>query len=62
MLNLFFLDGMTLHTAFKFEFGDSHVPLTTQKLAEYRCNLQNLELIIIDEISLINSDFLYKIH
>ena len=62
MLNLFFLDGMTLHTAFKFEFGDSHVPLTTQKLAEYRCNLQNLELLIIDEISLINSDFLYKIH
>ena len=53
---------MTLHTAFDFEFGDRHVPLTTKNLAKYRCNLQNLELIIIDEMSFINSDFLYKIH
>ena len=55
-------DGMTLHSAFNFSFGNSHVPLPTQKLAQYRNNLQNLEMVIIDEISMINSDFLYKIH
>ena len=57
-----FVDGMTLHTAFQFEFFDEHVGLGHKKLAEYREDLKHLELIIVDEMSLMKSDMLYKIH
>ena len=62
-LLIFFSDGITVSSAFNFHwdnYEDDH--LTDQKRAEYRNNLQNLELIIIDEMSLLTSDYLYRIH
>ena len=54
---------MTLHSAFDFNFnGKEHQGLGDKKLAEYRSNLQYLRLIIIDEMSMVDSDKLYKIH
>ena len=58
-----FLDGMTLHAAFDLNFnGNQHEGLGDKKLAEYRSSLQHLRLIIIDEMSMVDSDKLYKIH
>ena len=54
---------MTLHSAFDFNFnGKEHQGLGDKKLAEYRSSLQNLRLIIVDEMSMVDSDKLYKIH
>ena len=36
--------------------------MSDQKLAQFRENLSELKLIIIDEMSLLNADMLYKIH
>ena len=54
---------MTLHSAFDFNFnGRIHEALSDKKLAEFRNNLADLKLVIIDEMSMVDSDKLYKIH
>ena len=54
---------MTLHSAFNFNFnGKEHEGLSDKKLAEFRKNLEHLKLIIIDEMSMVDSNKLYKIH
>ena len=54
---------MTLHQAFGFEYGArQHAPWSEKKMARFRHNLKNLKLIIIDEMSLMDSDKLYKLH
>ena len=57
----FILDGTTIHSAFDFDFGDEHIPLGDKKLAEMRNHLQHLKLVIIDEISFLKPDMIYKI-
>ena len=61
MLSLF-LDGMTYFSALDLKFGIEHVPLSDHKLAQFRDNLSELDLIILDEVSLIGADMLYRIH
>ena len=56
-----FLDGITIHQAFNFKFDNHHSPLSDEQLAEFRHNLKDLKLIIIDEISLLSSDMLQRI-
>ena len=54
---------MTLHQAFDFNFnGRVHESLSDKKLAQFRNNLADLKLIIVDEMSMVDSDKLYKIH
>ena len=54
---------MTLHGAFDLNFTtNQHEGLSDKKLAEYRSTLQHLRLIIVDEMSMVDSDKLYKIH
>ena len=60
--NQHFSDGTTIHSAFGFDFGDEHIPFGDKKLAEVRNNLQHLKLIILDEMSFLKPDMLYKIH
>ena len=59
--NLTFLGGITIHGAFDFRFGNEITSSSDKKLAELRENLSELQLIIIDEMSLVSSDQLYKI-
>ena len=56
------VDGATLHSVFDFKFGNEHVSLSDKKLAIARDMLSELKLIIIDEISMVSADMLYKIH
>ena len=53
---------MTIHSTFDFNFGDDYKPLSDAKLAKFRSYFENLMFIIIDEISMLSSDMLYKIH
>ena len=57
----FFLGGTTICGAFDFKFGLKITASGDKKLAELRENLSELRLIIIDKMSLVSSDMLYKI-
>ena len=52
--------GITIHGAFDFNFGHEITSSSDKKLAELRENLSELRLIIIDEMSLVSADMLYK--
>ena len=54
--------GQTICSAFGFKFGNSVESLGDKKKAELRCQLSELKLIIIDEMSLVGADMLYRIH
>ena len=55
------IEGMTLHSAFGFDFGNKHYSLS-DKIRDARRNiLKNLKLIIIDEISMVKADMLYQL-
>ena len=56
------IGGTTIHSAFGFKIGIGLNPLSDKKRAEMRENLANVELIIIDEVSLCSAELLYKIH
>ena len=61
------IGGITIHSAFKLNFttgkaSDNYRSLNDHDLAEFRHNLSELKLVIIDEISLVSVDMLYQIH
>jgi ATP-dependent DNA helicase PIF1 len=56
------IGGVTIHSAFDFKFGNEHIPLSDKKIDEFRNAFENLHLIIVDEMSMLSSDMLYKIH
>ena len=60
------IDGITIHSAFGFVPDRSnekkHKILSDKRMAEFRHNMSDLKLIIIDEISLVGADMLFQIH
>ena len=56
------IEGITIHSAFNLKFGCAYQPLGDKQLDEYRSNLSDLKLLIIDEISMVTPDQLYTIH
>ena len=59
---LLFLGGVTLHRAFSFKFGNKKCTLEPKNLAKMRDHLDHLKVLIIDEISFVGADMLYRIH
>ena len=55
------IEGQTLHTLFSFNFGVEFMSLSDKMRDEKRNLYKNLKLLIIDEISLVDADMLYKI-
>ena len=55
------IEGQTLHTLFSFNFGAEFLSLSDKMRDEKRNLYKNLKLLIIDEISLVDADMLYKI-
>ena len=49
-----------MHSGLDFKFGTAYQKLSDK--SKLRTLLKDLELIIVDEISMINSDMLYNIH
>ena len=55
------VNGQTLHSVFSFNFGSEFLTLSDKKREEKRMMFKNLQVLIIDEISLVDSDMMYKI-
>ena len=58
---MFISGGQTLHYAFDFKFGTDHNALSNKKRDEYRDAFKDLEIIIIDELSMVSADMLYRL-
>ena len=56
------IEGQTLHTAFKFTFGNDYKSLSDKNRDLQRDHFKNVEVIIIDEFSMMKSCQLYHLH
>ena len=56
------IGGQTLHTLFSFNFGAGNMSLSDKMRDEKRNVSQNLKMLIINEISVVDADLLYKIN
>ena len=56
------IEGLTLHSAFKLNFGNSYISLSDKNRDLFRNIYNNLQIVIIDEFSMMKSDQLYQIH
>ena len=55
------IEGMTLHTAFGLDFGNTHYSMSDKVRAEKKKVLGKLKLLIIDEASMVKVDMLYQV-
>ena len=55
------VDGMTLHSAFNFNFGNEFISLGDKTRDTKRDQLKNLKMVIVDEFSMLKADMLYQL-
>ena len=55
------ISGQTLHSAFAFNFGNEMFSLSDKDRDKKRTLLRNLQLVIIDEMSMVKADMLYQL-
>ena len=55
------ISGQTMHSSFSFNFGNDFLSLGDKSRDEKRKQLENLQLVIIDEYSMIKADMLYQL-
>ena len=55
------INGVTLHSAFGFTFGNEHLSLPDKTRDTKRNVYKNLKFLIIDEISMVKADQLYQL-
>ena len=51
-----------MHHAFDFKFGTEHNALSNKKRDQYRDTFKDLQIIIIDELSMVSADMLYRLN
>ena len=56
------IGGTTFHTGLSFKFQGDMLDLSKDKLDTARINLENVEVVIVDEFSMVSSDNLYYLH
>ena len=56
------VDGMTLHSAFNFPFGNEFLSLSDKARDEKREHLKNLRMVVADEFSMVKADMFYQLH
>ena len=56
------IDGLTVCSSFKIWYKNSHVGLSDNERDKFQRMLTHLQLVIIDEMSLVAADFFYNIH
>ena len=54
------IEGMTLHSAFGFDFGNKHYSMSDKTRDAKRDQLKKLKLVLVDEISMLKSDLFYQ--
>ena len=57
-----FLGGTTLHSALDFKFGNEYLPLNSKKKQELQVAFRDLQMVIIDEISMVGANRLHDIN
>ncbi len=55
------IQGLTLHSAFNFNFGNEFRSLSDKLKEQLRTDLSQLKILIIDEISMVKADLLYQV-
>ena len=55
------IGGITIHSAFNFDFSGKFYSLPDKTRAKKREELKNLKMLVIDEISMVSADMLYMI-
>lgn len=55
------IEGMTLHSAFGFDFGNKHYSLSDKIRDMKKGQFKNLEIVIVDEVSMMKSDMNYQL-
>ena len=58
----YFLGGTTLHSGLGFQFGPNQEPLGKEKLDRLKKELEEVEVVIVDEMSMVSSDHFYHFH
>ena len=53
--------GQTLSSTFNFTYGNQHIKLSDKKRDKTKIALKNLEILAIDEISMVKADMLYQL-
>ena len=56
------IEGQTIHTAFKLTFGNDYKSLSDKNRDNLRDLFKNVQVIIIDEFSMMKSAQLYQLH
>ena len=56
------IGGTTLHSGLNFKFGSDMLDFTSEKLDLTRKQLENVEVVIVDEFSMVSADNLYNLH
>ena len=56
------IDGQTLHSAFKLDFSHDYKSLSDKKRDELRNHFKNVQVVIIDEFSMMKNFQLYQLH
>ena len=56
------LGGTTVHTGLGFKFGSNYMDLSKENLDRLKIQLGDVEVVVIDEMSMISSDFLFNIN
>ena len=54
--------GTTVHSGLGFKFGADYFNLRKENLDKLKKKVEDVEVVIIDEMSMISSDFLFKIN
>ena len=52
------IGGTTFHSGLAFKFGSGLLPLTNEKKAKYTSYLEDVEVVVVDEMSMASSDIL----
>ena len=55
------IEGQTLHASFGFSFDNKHYSLSDKSRDQKKTSMKNLKMIIIEEISMVKSDMLYRL-
>ena len=55
-------EGTTIHTGLGFKFGSDMLDFSPEKQDLTRRYLENVEVVIVDEMSLVSSDNLFNLH
>ena len=56
------IGGTTLHSGLSFNFGSEMLEYSSEKLDISRKHLENVEIVIVDEFSMVSADILYNLH